>query len=456
MNKISLKVKITLWYFLIVSVVSIAILTGLMAISRNIIVTDIKDSVVSSVNNLEIKINEIPFNASEYSLDENHKIPLHILYGKGTQTAIYNSEKKLTYGSAPYGIENILSFKDNELRIESHNGKEYYVYDKQVNITNNEYLWIKSIACISDRVAFLNLAFQNNLIIAICFILIAVLGGYLIINKALSPVTKITETANNIINTNNLSARINVDLGNDEIHMLANTVDKMLDKIESSFAKERQFTSDASHELRTPISVILSECEYAEECITNIDEYKETIASIKNQTQKMSNLVSELLAISRMDNEKITINKEETNLSELLDIICEEQIITRNSKIKLEKHIDENIIEKVDQLLITRLFINVISNAYQYSEDDTIIKVYLYQEKNKTIFSVKDQGIGIDKENLEKIWNRFYQVDSARNKNTSGLGLPMVKWIADKHDIEIKVESELNKGTQFTFIFNKN
>ena len=444
--------KITLWYLLIVSVVSIAILSGMMAISRNIIVTDIKESVVSSVNNLETKIMEIPFNASTYSLNDKN-MPLHILYGKGTQTAIYDSNKDLAFGTAPYGIENIRSFSDNDLRIESHNTKEYYVYDKKVQIADDNYLWIKSIACISDRVAFLNLAFQNNFIIAICFILIAVLGGYLIINKALSPVAQITETANNIINTNNLSQRINVNSGNDEIHMLANTVDKMLDKIESSFAKERQFTSDASHELRTPISVILSECEYAEECITDPEEYIETILSIKNQTQRMSNLVSELLAISRMDNEKITINKEDTDLSELLDIVCDEQITTHTPEIKLEKYIDKNIVEVVDQLLITRLFVNIISNAYQYSEDGTTIKVYLYKENNQTIFSVKDQGIGIEKENLEKIWNRFYQVDSSRSKNTSGLGLSMVKWIADKHNLKIKVESEFNKGTQFTFIF---
>ena len=453
MNKVSLKIKITLWYLLIVSVVSIAILSGMMAISRNIIVNDIKDSVLSSVSNLETKIMEIPFDASEYSLRDRNEIPLHILYGKGTQTAVYDSNKKLAFGSAPYGIENILSFKENMLRIESHNGKEYYVYDKQVQITDTDYLWIKSIACISDRVAFLNLAFQNNFIIAICFILIAVLGGYLIINKALTPVSKITETANNIINTNNFSERINIDSGNDEIHILANTVDKMLDKIESSFAKERQFTSDASHELRTPISVILSECEYAEECITNPDEYKETITSIKNQTQKMSNLVSELLAISRMDNEKITINKEETNISELLDIVCDEQITTHNPNIKLEKHIDENIIEVVDQLLITRLFVNIISNAYQYSEDNTTISVYLYKKNDQTIFAVKDQGIGIEQENLDKIWNRFYQVDGSRSKNTSGLGLSMVKWIADKHKITINVESKINEGSNFIFKF---
>lgn len=453
MNKLSLKTKITLWYLLIITAISVAILSGMTTLTRTIIINDVKESVVASVTDLETKLLDMPQNAHKSSLSPE-LIPLHALYGKGTQTVIYNSDKDLIFGSAPYGIENILSFFNDSLRIESYNGKEYYVYDKKVEINEN-FVWIKGISCISDKTSFLDLALQNNAIIAACFILIAGLGGYLIMNKALLPVNKINETANNIINTNNISQRINISSGNDEIHALANTVDNMLDRIEASLMKERQFTSDASHELRTPISVILSECEYAEDCISEIEDYKESILSIKNQAQKMSNLVSELLAISRMDNEKITINKEETDLSELLEVVCDEQINTHSSEIKLEKYIEPQIIETIDQLLITRLFINIISNAYQYSEPDTVIRVYLYKENNQTVFSVKDEGIGIDEEHIDKIWNRFYQVDSSRNKNTSGLGLSMVKWIADKHEIKIKVESIINKGTQFTFFFEK-
>ena len=153
---------------------------------------------------------------------------------------------------------------------------------------------------------------QNNLIIVLCFVILAGLGGYLIINKALMPVSIMSKTAKDITNSNNLSERINIEPGkrNDEIRDLANTFDSMLDKIEESFKKEKQFTSDASHELRTPISVILSECEYAEECIETAEDYKESTSSIKNQAQKMSKLVAELLTISRMDNDKININLE--------------------------------------------------------------------------------------------------------------------------------------------------
>lgn len=452
MNKLSLKVKITLWYLLIVSVISLAVFLGMTTLSRSIILNDIKDNIILSVNNLALKMTEPEISRS---LSDDETIPLHSLYGEGTQTVIYDENKNIVFGQTPYGIENSLPFETNSLRIETYNAKEYYVYDKEIVTNDNKTFWIKGIACISDRLTFLTITLQNNMVIAICFILIAGLGGYLIINKALSPVNKINETARNIINTNNLSERINIDSGNDEIHDLANTVDNMLEKIEASFAKERQFTSDASHELRTPISVILSECEYAEDCITNAEEYKESISSIKKQATKMSTLVSELLAMSRMDNDKMTIRMEETDLSELLDIICDEQIATRNPNIKLKKYIDKDIIEQVDQLLITRLFINIISNAYQYSDESSTITVRLTKQNNKTVFSVEDQGIGISQENIDKIWNRFYQVDSARGAESSGLGLAMVKWIADKHKIDIIVESELNKGSKFSFYFKE-
>lgn len=452
MNKLSVKMKITLWYLLIISVISFVLLFGMSAFSQGIIVNDVKDSVLSSVTNLEGKVKEVT-GANPRSIIHDETFPLHILYGRGTQTAIYDSNKKLIFGSAPYGIENILSFEHGGLRIEKHNQKMYYVYDKKISVNDSDYVWIKGIACLSDKTDFLGLALKSNFIITICFISIAVLGGYLIINKALRPVNKISETANSIINSNILSKRININSGNDEIHTLANTIDKMLDKIESSFNKERQFTSDASHELRTPISVILSECEYAEQFVNDPKDYEQSISSIKAQTTKMSNLVSELLAISRMDNDKLPINMEETDISMLLDMICDEQISTQNKNINLEKHIQPDILKTVDQLLITRLFINIISNAYQYSEENTTIKVSLYKQNEKIIFSVKDQGIGIDTEHIDKIWNRFYQVDSSRNKETSGLGLSMVKWIADKHNIDISVNSELGKGTEFIFVF---
>jgi signal transduction histidine kinase len=163
--------------------------------------------------------------------------------------------------------------------------------------------------------------------------------------------------------------------------------------------------------------------------------------------------------ISRMDSNRLKIHFEDTNVSELLTFVCEEQVEIQKKNISLIQNINPDIYCEVDRLLITRLFVNIISNAYQYSEENTKIEVNLYEENNKVVFSVKDEGIGIAKEDIEKIWDRFYQVDSSRvedGNSSSGLGLPMVKWIAECHKGNLEVISELNKGSTFIFRIDNN
>ena len=141
----------------------------------------------------------------------------------------------------------------------------------------------------------------------------------------------------------------------------------MLDKIEQSFESEKQFTSDASHELRTPVAVILSECEFIEQCADTADDYRESANSIKRQAEKMSKLISELLSISRMDKKTQKLNFEDIDLSELINFVCDEQAEIHGDEIKLIRNISPSITVDADRFSIARLFINLISNAYKHS-----------------------------------------------------------------------------------------
>ena len=191
-----------------------------------------------------------------------------------------------------------------------------------------------------------------------------------------------------------------------------------------------------------------------EECAKTADEYKESATSIKRQAKRMSKLISELLTISRMDNNKIKTNFEDVDISELLTFVCDEQEEIHDKKITLVRNISQGIKAKADRFLLTRAFVNLISNAYQYIGDGDKIEVSLTSQNDKILFSVKDNGIGISEDNLPKIWDRFYQADTARtfNENGSmGLGLPMVKWIAEAHGGKVSVKSEINEGSLFTF-----
>lgn len=448
--QVGLKLKLTLWFMLIMAIVSSCLVGVVLGISENVVIKEQEKELVSSV--VGFKQNVEAFGMT------NKEIPSHLLFNKGIQMVVLDENMNIVVGQRPFGVDENFDFADDTLQLEKYNGKEYYIYDKLFKIDSvlqKEY-WVRGMVCLSDELATNKIVAKFYIIFIIIFVLVAGAGCYYIVGRSLSMVKKIRKTAKKISESGDLSQRIDVDEDGDELHKLAETFNGMIEKLDESFKKEKQFTSDASHELRTPISVILTECEYGEDCVEKVEDFKECISSIKNQANKMSKLVSELLMISRMDNDRLKLNFEETDVSELLEFVCEEQVEIHNDKVVLTQNIDKEIIGKVDRSLITRLFVNLISNAYQYIGSGNSIIVSLNKENDKIKFSVKDDGVGISEENIPKIWDRFYQVDSSRTADgngSSGLGLSMVKWIAETHNGKLEVKSELGQGSEFIFIF---
>ena len=225
----------------------------------------------------------------------------------------------------------------------------------------------------------------------------------------------------------------------------------MFNRLQTSFENEVQFTSDVSHELRTPISVIISQSEYGLNHTESKEKMENSLKSVLKESIKMSQMISQLLMLSKMDKGHQKLNIEKVNLSELLDIIIDTQQIAADKKnIKINSVISPDIVIPADEILIMRLFINLITNAVNYGKENGYINIELFRFKDKIISKISDNGIGIAQENINKIWTRFYQVDSSRSSDSSGLGLSMVKWIVEAHKGSISVKSELNKGTSFT------
>ena len=227
----------------------------------------------------------------------------------------------------------------------------------------------------------------------------------------------------------------------------------MFDKLQKSFENEVQFTSDVSHELRTPISVIMTQSEYGKDIEMTPEEAKYTFDVIFKESKKMSQLVSQLLTLVRIDKGHLKLNLENIDIGELLEISLETQQINANKKnINFITNIEENIFTFIDEIMILRAFNNIISNAIFYGKENGFLKISLKKENDKIFITFEDNGIGISKENLDKIWIRFFQADSSRTTDNSGLGLPMVKGIIEAHNGNIYVTSELGKGTTFSII----
>lgn len=445
-NNSSIKLKIGLWYMGIMILLVFSSLAIVFYISENIIHSSVrtylKDVVIHRLDYLTIKNGEIIIDSNFDTMIQNVEI------------AIYDKDFKFLYGNSPNGFEmDNRKSKDDKIMIIRSNNQKWYVYNKTIELGSYGKVWIRGVMPNIGQSSAIETVIQISFVILPFFLILSAIGGYIITKNAFTPIEKIRRIAEKINEGNDLSQRINLGKGDDELHTLANTFDVMFDRLQTSFENEVQFTSDVSHELRTPITVILTQAEYGKGYISSVEEAQKSFGIIEKEGQKMSKLVSQLLTLARMERGRQKLNLENINLSELIEMTVETQTLSAKSKnIKFITKIMPEIYANIDEMMIMRVFTNLISNAISYGKQNGTVTVELFLKEDKIISKISDDGIGISEDKLDKIWLRFYQVDPSKNGDNSGLGLSMVKKIVELHKGEIFVESELGKGTTFTII----
>ena len=286
------------------------------------------------------------------------------------------------------------------------------------------------------------------------YVAVASFLGYRIAKKSMKPIKELRETANEIQSGQDLSKRIEIDDSDPDIKNLSDSFNNMIGRLDSSFSAQRHFTSDASHELRTPVAVILAECEY--QLSEDLDEdVRESIESINKQALSMKNLITQLLSFAKIEQGSHRFEMSEENLSEIVRSVAEDIAKIGTKNIEIICQVQDDITMTMEVSLVARLAENLISNAVRYGKENGFVKVALARQGTDIVFSVEDNGIGIDEADIGKIWQRFYRVDKAhsREEGCSGLGLAMVKQIAELHGGRVSVESEVGKGSTFTVIF---
>lgn len=374
----------------------------------------------------------------------------------GISTALYDSDGNLLYGNAPLKSAAPLSLSFTEITRREYGGENYYIYDRALTASGMEGLWLRGIVSQNENINILYNVVRLSFWLLPALALLAVFGGYIITRRSFLPVEQIAKSAEEIGMGADLSKRLDIGEGSDEIHMLAETFNEMFARLEKNFIAEKQFTSNASHELRTPTAVILAQTQYALELADSPEEYRESLEVIERQAKQMSEIISQLLFFTRLEQGSESICKESVCVSELTEELCSEQSICVRNGITLHTDIEPNVLCETDRSLLTRVLTNLIDNAYKYGKADGNIWVSLHSNAGKIHISVKDDGIGISSENLDKIWERFYQEDSSRTAGTVGtaesgigLGLSMVKEICTLLDIEISVSSTEGCGSEF-------
>lgn len=450
MKRFSLKLKLTAMYSFFMVLVTCLCLAVLFSLSGNEILTSaqmhLRERVQESADEIELEDGEFEIDSDFYSLDNN------------VYLALYDTGGDFLYGKVPPGLEQAPQFEDGKIRTVKSGTEQWYVYDVQYEMENGQEFYIRGVVSVTETQKEFLIAVRFAVILLPLTVILTVLIGYRLIRRTLLPVRQMTETVQEIQKDGDLSRRIGVsqDTGKDEFYQLAGTFDGMLESLEQAFLRERQFTSDVSHELRTPVSVILAQCEASLNRTDLSEEQRKEILLIRKKAGEMSQMISQLLLLSRADQGRQQLNKEEINISELTEIIVEEhKMLAQRRKIEVHTEIEPDITGYLDESFYIRMLDNLISNAVSYGKEGGNIKVTLHQIPSGVRGTVEDDGIGISRDDQVHIWERFYRVDASRtgkeDGSHSGLGLSMAKWIAQAHGGNVRVESELGKGSCFTF-----
>ena len=279
-------------------------------------------------------------------------------------------------------------------------------------------------------------------------VVLACLGGYYLAQRALAPIDAIARTARDI-SAEDLSLRLNLPPTKDEVGRLAATFDEMLARLEDAFHRERQFTADASHELRTPLAAVQAILSVIREKRRTPEDYEHALADISEETNRLGNLVEDLLQLARGDLRQPLL-RQPVDISALLPDVTEALRPLAEAKgLALTCEVPPGLSISGDSDGLIRLFVNLIDNALKYT-DRGEVSVAARAEGRRLSITIRDTGSGIPAEHLPHIFDRFYRVDASRSSRGSGLGLAIALEIAKAHGGTIEVHSVVGEGSVFT------
>lgn len=440
-KRLSIKTRVTLWYTTL-----LAVLVGLVAAAVLVMSDSMEEMQAKKI--LENAVNHAADLLVYDGTDVTFLEPVDTYEG-GIYLLFYDEKYQFLDGSWPRKFPNGIDAANHAFQAVRQGNTTYYVYDHLLEFESGG-VWIRGIYEAIGTQFILDSVVRVILIVLPTLVVLAALGGWLITRNAFRVVDELRQQADSISGGQDLSRRIPVNGERDELYHLAGTLNRMFDRLEDSFQAEQQFISDVSHELRTPTAVILAECQYA----LGAEQAEQTAALevIQRQGKRMSRMTEEMLTLSRMEQGQTQLAREETDLTELVEVICEDQQELLPEHLTLRWEL-EPVTAEVHQDMMIRLVINLLNNAVRYAKSEILVTLTCHHDT--VTLTVADDGVGIEPEHQKRIFQRFYQVDGARARKSGGLGLglAMCDQIIRQHGGRISVESTPGEGSRFFVTF---
>ena len=438
MKKSRFRWRITLWFSLALLMMCLLMGGAVISLYRVKIENDVLDQLQLTVDQCAETIGKEPELQAVLRGSEAKEIESSVFLQDSVFLTIYHEDQTRACGLFLYGEDKEIPLHDGQIRRLKAEGSRCCLYDCYIELEEGG-LWVRGLAYSGTDTGYLFSGLRDIFLVFPLILTAALLGGYWLAGRFLEPVSRISRTAENIRKSGDLTRRVESGNTGDELSALAESFNAMFDRLEKNFEAERQFTSNASHELRTPVTVILAQCE--------------ALQVVQRQGYRMSQLIETLLLLTRIEQNTGDYPMEETDVSALTRDICQDAAMFPEQDITLETEIREGIWMKVNPRLYRMMLDNLLRNAYRYGREKGKIQVFLTEENGIVRLKVKDNGMGIEEKDLPHIWERFYRGGASRKRKGMGLGLSMVWQIVQYHKARITVESDAGKETEFCVIF---
>lgn len=454
MKKLSIGMRLTLWYLAIFAVAQIAFGAGMWFLLRSHLYDLVDDGLESQVEDLNNFLNSQKKDATLAKIQEEVN-ETYALQHPGDYLQIYAENGELIYQSAflkahpqVLGSEPVSRSPFRNRHVDRHHLR---FLEQRLEANGHVYGVAMGVGT-DDMVETLTLFRSYLLAFAPLVFLVAGLGGYWLSRRALSPVDALVRTAREIGGAN-LSSRLQKLETGDELQRLSDTLNEMLSRIETAFLRITEFTADASHELRTPVSLMRTEAELALRRSRGEAEYKESLRHILLEAERTTALIEQLLALARADSGRETLHMQPVDLRRTVSAVVEgwRQVATiRNLQFSASLP-QQDLFVTGDEPALRRVADILLDNAFKYTPSPGSVTLSLEMKGDTLLISVKDSGVGIADEDKGKIFERFYRIDKARSRDQggAGLGLAIAQWIVTQHRGSISVESQPGHGSVF-------